>query len=234
MKKFILLTGFLLTVQFAVAQVNLGARMGMTIGSFQLENANERFADEIYDISSTINILLNLDIDIPFSTVFSFRTGLGLVIKGAEIDDVPDMRHADTTFALLYRLNYLEVPLLLGARLETDFSGNFFFGIGPTLSLGVGGRMDRFAQKIGTGQETQEVYSFVWGNKPIPEKEHGFNHIRRFELGLGAKFSYQLPRSGLTFTVSGNRGLRNISPNPDLNLRTSYIGVTIGFSMGGV
>jgi len=234
MKKIILLTGFLLLVQHGTSQVNFGARLGMNLGAFELKNDN---IAENYDISQSLSILIKMDADVPFSTVFSFRTGLGLVIKGAEIDDIPHfppLQHADTTWSLLYRMNYLEIPLLLVARAETDFFGTFYFGIGPTLSLGVGGRMDLFAEHKDNKGQSQQTFDLIWGNKPAPDSQHGYNYLRRFDLGLGAVVAYQLPRSGLTFTVGYNRGLRNISPNEGVNLTTSYLSFGVGFMMGGV
>ena len=234
MKKIIFPLIFLLFANFGQAQVNFGARIGMNLGIFDLKNYNHDITED-YDVSQSLSVLIKMDVDVPFSTVFSFRSGLGLVIKGSEIDRIPTMQHRDTVWSILYRMNYLEVPLFIVARAETDLFGNFFFGVGPTLSLGVGGRMELFAEHRTNHGQSQTTYDLVWGNKPAPsEALHGYNHFRRFDLGLGAMFSYQLPRSGLAFTASYNRGLRNISPNPDIDLKTSYFGFSIGFIMGGV
>jgi len=230
MKKIVLPIIFLLFAQFGYAQVNMGARIGMNLGMFDLKNSN---ITESYNVSPSLSVLIKMDVDVPFSTVFSFRTGLGLVIKGSEVDHIPTIQHPDTIWSLLYRLNYLEVPLLLVARAETDFFGTFYFGVGPTLSLGVGGRMEMFSEHRTNHGQTQSSYGLVWGNKPAPEAHHGYDYFRRFDLGLGALFSYQLPRSGLAFTVNYNKGLRNISPNPGFDLKTSYFGFSIGFIMGG-
>jgi hypothetical protein len=236
MKKIILSGIFLLVVQLTTAQVNFGARMGFNLGTFDLKNEN---IEESYDVSSSLSILINMDLDIPFSTVFSFRTGLGLVIKGAEVDNVPTMSavHPDTNWSLLYRMNYLEVPLFLVARAETDFYGTFYFGIGPTLSLGVGGRMELFAEpKIPGGEQRQETFDLIWGNKdikPMLGVPHNYIHFRRFDLGLGMIVAYQLPKSGLTITAGYNKGLRNISPVEGMNLKTSYFSFSVGFSMKG-
>ncbi|MDR1951733.1 MAG: PorT family protein [Bacteroidales bacterium] len=227
MKKIILSTSFLLLFQLGNTQVNIGARMGMNMGFFELKKVDV----EEYSITPRPNILLNMDADVPFSMVFSFRTGLGFVQKWSEIDHVPDMKHVDTTWSLLYKMTYLEVPLFLVARGETEYYGNFYFGAGPTLSLGVGGKMEMFAKSISTGKERQETIDLVWNSKPAPENHHGYDYFKRFDLGLGFIFAYQLPKSGLTFTASYNKGLRNISPNPGTEFRTSYVGVSIGFFM---
>ncbi|MCL2413272.1 MAG: PorT family protein [Bacteroidales bacterium] len=234
MKKIFPLIGFLLLVQLAIAQVNFGARMGANIGTFEFSNSN---TTESYEITFTPNVLINLDVDVPFSTVFSFRTGLGFVVKGAEFDAIPTMQQQfpDSIYSALFRMNYLEIPLFLVARAETDFFGTFFLGGGPTLSLGVGGRMEMYSRpRVGSGQGHAD-YLLVWGNRrPAPEAVQSYNHFRRFDMGLGAFFSYQFPRRGITFTVSYNRGLRNLSPNPGMDLKTTYIGFSLGFMMGGV
>jgi hypothetical protein len=91
--------------------------------------------------------------------------------------------------------------------------------------------MDMFTKHLSSGQDMQETHKLVWGNKPAPSTDHGYNHFRRFDFGLGAILAYQLPRSGLTFTASYNQGLRNISPNEGLEVRTNYFGLSIGFTM---
>ena len=233
MKKIIPLIAFLLLTQFANAQANFGARMGVNMGTFEFSNTN---ITGDYDINQSFNVMINLDIDVPFSTVFSFRTGLGFVVKGAEFDSLQTMQHrfTDSIFSAVFSMNYLEVPLFLVARAETDFFGSFFFGVGPTLSLGVGGRMDLFSEhRENKGQGPQPRYNINWGNNPAPEGDFNpYGRLRRFDFGLGAVFSYQFPRRGLTLTVSYNRGLRNLSPNPGMNLNTNYLGFSIGFRMG--
>ena len=233
MKKFIPLIAFLLLVQLANAQANFGARMGVNMGTFEFSNTN---VTGNYDINQSFNVMINLDIDVPFSTVFSFRTGLGFVVKGAEFDSLQTMQHrfTDSIFSAVFSMNYLEVPLFLVARAETDFFGSFFLGVGPTLSLGVGGRMDLFSEhRENKGQGAQPRYDIIWRNNPAPEGDFNpYYRLRRFDFGLGAVFSYQFPRRGLTLTVSYNRGLRNLSPNYGMNLNTTYLGFSIGFRMG--
>jgi len=234
MKKIIPLIAFLLLTHFANAQANIGARMGVNMGTFEF--SNDRFT-EGYDINRSFNVMINLDVDVPFSTVFSFRTGLGFVVKGAEFDSLQTMQHQfqDSAFSAVFNLNYLEIPLFLVARAETDFFGSFFLGAGPTLSLGVGGRMDVFSEdRVTGGQGPQPRYNINWGNNPASEGDFNpYGRLRRFDLGFGAVFSYQFPRRGLTLTVSYNRGLRNLSPNEGMNLNTNYLGFSIGFRMGG-
>ena len=234
MKKIIPLIAFLLLTQFANAQANFGARMGVNMGTFEFSNDNVAGS---YDISQSFNVMINLDIDVPFSTVFSFRTGLGFVVKGAQFDSLQTMQHRfpDSVFSSVFSLNYLELPLFLVARAETDFFGSFFLGVGPTLSLGVGGRMDLLSEHRDGGQNPQlPRHAINWGNNPASEDDFNpYSHLRRFDLGFGAIFSYQLPRRGLTFSVSYNRGLRNLSPNEGMNLNTNYLGFSIGFRMGG-
>jgi len=95
--------------------------------------------------------------------------------------------------------------------------------------------MDLFAKHRTNPGQAQHRYDLIWGNKPAPETAaHGYDHLKRFDFGLGAIFAYQLPNSGLTFTAGYNKGLRNISPNPGIDLKTSYFSFSIGFSMGGM
>ncbi|MDR0438231.1 MAG: PorT family protein [Bacteroidales bacterium] len=221
MKKIILLTSFLLLTQLGSAQVNIGARMGLNAGLFELKGADM----DKYKITPRYNVLINLDADVPFSLVFSFRTGIGLVQKWSEVDHITPI---DTT-SVFYKMSYLEMPLFLVARGETDFFGNFYFGVGPTLSLGVGGQVNIFKNLGGSPYEDSPKIN--WNGKPAPPEHHGFNHFKRFDFGIGAILAYQLPRSGITFTASYNKGLRDISPNPDVTFRTSYVGLSIGFFM---
>lgn len=227
MKKIFVLVTFLMFAGWGMAQVNIGARTGMNAGLFELKHTDL----DKYDITPRYNLILNMDIDVPFSLIFSFRTGLGLVQKAAEVDRTLEMGSVDTVWSTLYRMSYLEVPLLLVARAETERAGNFYFGIGPTLSLGVGGQVKLAAESKNTNKQSEEDIKIVWDGKEGETIQHGFYHFKRFDMGLGAILAYQLPRSGLTFTLSYNKGLIDLAPNSKAEFRTSYVGLCIGFSM---
>ena len=226
MKKVILGLCFLGLAQWGSAQVDLGARIGINAGLFELKNGYV----EKTDITPRSNLIVNMDVDMPFSLVFSFRTGLGFVQKWSEIDRTKEI--ADTMmWTTLYRMSYLEAPLFLVARAETD-GGNFYFGAGPTLSLGVGGQVS-ISKRTATGTQLPlEDVQLIWnGKQGGSEPQETFNRFSRFDLGLGAILAYRLPNKGITFTLTYNKGLRDISPYPDITFKTSYVGLSIGFAM---
>ena len=236
MKKITLLTAFLCLVYCGNAQVNMGARLGMNLGLFEMQHKDLG----TYDVVPRPNVLLGLDIDVPFSMVFSFRTGISMVQKAIEVDlarGVQNVSNAEK-WSALYRMNYLELPLFLAARAETDF-GNFYLSAGPTFSLGVGG--DVSVDTISSipdaqGKKPQGSYpsqKLKWDGKHMPTLMENYYHFKRFDFGLGAAFTYQLPRTGIAITVNYNKGFRNIATNPDNTIKTSYVGVSVGFFMGG-
>ncbi|MDR2907022.1 MAG: PorT family protein [Bacteroidales bacterium] len=225
MKKLLILTTFLLCAEWGYAQVNMGFRAGLNAGLFELKN------DQLGDFAVTprLNLLLGVDVDIPFSMVFSVRTGLTMAQKSTEVDG---MKSADSTWTVLFRTNYLELPLLLVARAETDF-GNFFIGAGPTFSLGVGGTANILSKRNPDDMLMESTQKIKWNGKYDDNTQFRENliHFKRFDIGLGAILAYQLPGSGITFSLNYNKGFRELSPDPDSELKTSYICLSFGFLM---
>jgi len=229
MKKIILGLCFLGLAQWSSAQVDIGVRIGINAGLFELENDNVEGKHIVTTPRS--NLIVNMEVDMPFSLEFSFRTGLGFVQKWSEIDRTKEMQPTDTMWTTLYRMSYLEVPLFLVARAETD-AGNFYFGAGPTLSMGVGGQVSiSKTTKTATGTQQDDV-QLIWNGKQGGSKlQDTFNRFSRFDLGLGAILAYRFPNKGITFTLTYNKGLTDISPYPDIKFKTSYVGLSIGFAM---
>lgn len=226
MKKIFVLIILGCFAQSLSAQANLGFRIGLNAGRFNAENKELGK----YDITPRYNVIFGLDVDLPFSRAFSFRTGLNLAQKSAEINRTLEMNQPDTSWSTIYRMTYLEVPFLLVGHLKTDI-GTFCVGAGPTISLGMGGATNIIAQHKTNLQQREYDQKIVWNGKTGSTVEENFYHFKRFDFGLGAMLSYQLPQSGLTLTFTYNKGLSDIAPSEETNFKTSYVGLSIGFMM---
>ncbi len=226
MKKITFLIAFLCLAQLTKAQTNLGFRIGADAGLFSVETENRGSAD----VSPRFNVIFGMDIDVPFTRVLSFRTGLNLVQKSAEVNRTLDMNTPDSNWFTLYRMTCLEFPFLLVARWESDF-GTFSIGAGPTFAFGMGGQVNVVAQNKNDNKQREYDQKLEWKGKTGNTTEENFYRFKRLDMGLGAMFSYQPPRSGLTFTVTANKGYRDITPSDETKFSTAYIGLSIGFMM---
>lgn len=82
---------------------------------------------------------VGIGLEVPFANtnIWSFQTGLNFISKGVKGDGVTDAWDVvDVTINQLY----LELPLMVGARIHTASNFDLLFKGGPYLAYGVGGK----------------------------------------------------------------------------------------------
>lgn len=106
---------------------------------------------------------VGIGLEVPFANtnIWSFQTGLNFISKGVKGDGVTDAWDVvDVTINQLY----LELPLMVGARIHTASNFDLLFKGGPYLAYGVGGKtkIDGVSEKADTFGATTEgvIYSF--------------------------------------------------------------------------
>ena len=99
---------------------------------------------------------VGIGLEVPFANtnVWSFQTGLNFISKGVKGNGVTDAWDVvDVTINQLY----LELPLMVGARIHTASNFDLLFKGGPYLAYGVGGKtkiddgLKRFDAGLGLG-----------------------------------------------------------------------------------
>lgn len=168
-------------------------------------NANYSATSEGMTISASSKLGLTFGVmaKLPLTASLSFQPAMNYVQKGAKIDLGGE--------SASIRLNYLEMPLNLVFNSPENESGQFFFGLGPSLSYGISGKMKA------AGQE--EKVHFGSGEDDI---------AKPFELGGNILAGYTF-RGGFNVAVNYNRGLNNISTDASTKEHNYYFGLRLGY-----
>lgn len=151
------------------------------------------YGDDSDGIDAKFAYKVGIGLEVPFANtnVWSFQTGLNFISKGAKgagLNDDWDV--VDVTINQLY----LELPLMVGARVHTASNFDLLFKGGPYLAYGIGGKAkaDGVSGKVDT-----------FGSDGLD--------LKRFDAGLGLGVAFEFDKivigveTGTSFTklVSG-------------------------------
>ena len=141
---------------------------------------------------------VGIGLEVPFANtnIWSFQTGLNFISKGVKGDGVTDAWDVvDVTINQLY----LELPLMVGARIHTASNFDLLFKGGPYLAYGVGGKT-----KIDGVSEKADTF--------------GDDGLKRFDAGLGLGVAFEFGNivvgveTGTSFTkVASGVSAHNLS-----------------------
>lgn len=151
---------------------------------------------------------VGIGLEVPFANtnIWSFQTGLNFISKGVKGDGVTDAWDVvDVTINQLY----LELPLMVGARIHTASNFDLLFKGGPYLAYGVGGKI-----KIDGVSEKADTF--------------GDDGLKRFDAGLGLGVAFEFGNivvgveTGTSFTkVASGVSAHNLSALAPLSVINS-------------
>lgn len=148
---------------------------------------------------------------------FAVQTELLFLMKGVkdlEPDGLEDIKIDTKTFAI-------DLPVTFIYR-----ANGFFGGLGPNLSYGVSSKL-----KVEDSDTEYDLYS--------TKNEAVFFSQKRFEVGANILAGYKL-KNGLAFSLNYVQGLTDGSnankeieeQDAKINMRSSYLGLSIGYFFG--
>ncbi|PID94974.1 MAG: hypothetical protein CSA95_01920 [Bacteroidetes bacterium] len=200
----------LLIAAFSFAFVGVNAQSFILKAGANFSNMLEKddvatFSD---DYESIIGLHVEASAELPLVSVLYLEPGVRFSMKGFKID-------AEEMGSLTSRINYLDIPLNLKARMDLGVIG-LWGSVGPYLGIGVGGKnkaeniplLGDFEKKIEFGKD-KDLKLFDYG----------------LGLGLGAEFH------GILLGAYYNLGMANIA-NKEGNGYTSQnrvISVSLGY-----
>lgn len=189
---FLILLSLVTLGVFAQSNLRWNVNAGVGMSNWYGDDADAADAKFAYKVG--------IGLEVPFANtdIWSFQTGLNFISKGTKSDGVTDaLDVVDVTVNQLY----LELPLMVGARVRTASNFDLLFKGGPYLACGVGGKTkaDGVSQKVDT-----------FGDDGLG--------LKRFDAGLGLGVAFEFDQivvgveTGTSFTklISGV-GARNIS-----------------------
>jgi hypothetical protein len=194
--------------------------------------------DEGVPMKSRIGYKGGVTANFPVSGTFSIMPQLSYVSKGAKVDfsetiDLLGMSYSYTAKGFM-RMSYLELPVHFVYNKEMVNGKKFFLGVGPSVSLGLGGKgkLHLIENFDGDKEETNFDIKVKFDGKENTDDELAVEHYKRTELGLSVIGGLQL-NDKLSVNLQFNQGISNIntSKNSKDKTRTYYFGLGLGFSL---
>lgn len=123
--------------------------------------------------------------------------------------------------------NFLEIPLNL-AYYFGDGGKGFFAGLGPVISLGMGGTTEQTITYGGASQSSSSSVKFD-GKKSADlsagDKDY---HLKMMEFGGNIFAGYKISED-LGVKLQYNIGFSNLGPDDKQTYKTNYFGLTVGY-----
>jgi Outer membrane protein beta-barrel domain len=212
MKKYFFITALLIPVQFLCAQKN---KVGITAGA-TLANMKSVFVGEPEKSGSKIGFTAGIMADIEMEKNLSFQPMLNFTQKGFK---ETNNSNGNKQSAVL-NLNYLELPLNIIYTVPAN-KHRFFIGGGPSLSMGLSGKLK---YKSSAFPDENEDISVKFGSN---EEEDDF---KSFDGGINVTTGIYLNNTVL-IALNYYHGLSNllINGNSDNSFRNRFFGLRIGY-----
>jgi hypothetical protein len=211
MKKTIFIFTFLIfCLQYtAIAQT---ARAGIDAG---VSISNMNVSGEAFNSGdSKTGFTVGLVVDFPCKkklSKFSFQPGLHYVTKGMNTDQTSN----GVSSELKVVVNYAELAFNFLYNMNNENGGNFFAGLGPTLSTGLPG-----AKTIYKGSPIDIIFGHTEGAT-----------MRRWDYGANFMAGYRL-KNGVFVSANYTLGLKNLLPEGKSGqLKNNALAVKIGILM---
>ncbi|MEG1742514.1 MAG: porin family protein [Acetivibrio sp.] len=172
MKRKLFFVLFVFASVIVSAQVTWNVKAGMNISSFT--STGDAKAD------AKIGYKLGAGMEYSFNKVWSLQPSLLFSTKGAKLSEDGEN--------VTVNAMYLELPIMVAARLAVSEGLNIVINAGPYLAYGVGGKMKVEGEgSIDTFGETKIELEDEEGNVETVESPG----LKRFDAGLGVGFGLE-------------------------------------------
>lgn len=178
------------------------------------------------DIKSRTGMSLALEMDLPFSEIFSFSTGLNYVQKGITMNADFKPLGLDASAKANVNMNYLQIPAMLNGNLMLGDSSRIGLGVGPymafALSRSVSGTVTQ------AGQTTDIDPNSVKGvSDSISSTDFGGRFALTFDTSLtedllfvaGAKYDLGLKNVSTSNVATDNTKTRSFIANVGIGMK---------------
>lgn len=178
-----------------------------------------------YKPSSVVGFKAGGVVDVPIVAGLHFQPGLFFLTKGSETNtDILDLGTVVVTNKRSsIKLNALEVPLNLVYNLNFKNGGALFGFAGPYLGYNLSGN-EKYTFKVGDKITAEGTNTKLIGSEA--------NQLKAFDYGANIGLGYKLPM-GLYFRAQYSLGLANLSNVKNTDVKSTYLGVSVGYFLGG-
>jgi len=173
-----------------------------------------------------------LQADLPIGSYFAIQPGVFFTGKGAKLES--GNTSGNNWYRATTRPYYIEIPVNAVIKLPLGDQSSFFFGAGPYLGIGVGGKNRVEGEVLGASFSRSENIKFS-NDDPFTSNEEGagYNIMRRFDYGLNGTVGIQAKYT--VFSVNYGLGLAKLqsgtsSSDDELN-KYRVLSFTVGFKL---
>lgn len=154
--------------------------------------------------------------DIPLADMFSIQTGLYLNGKGSKTEQYFGSSTDRNFYKVKFNPLYLELPANFVVKLPVDNQARVFFGAGPYVAMGIGGKV-KGTQNIGGITNTYEKNIEFNNDDPTTgdQEDASVSKLRRFDYGANLTAGIEINR--LMLGVNYGLGMAKIGSTQDNN-----------------
>jgi hypothetical protein len=171
--------------------------------------------------------------DVPLGDVLSFQLGLLLTGKGSKTEIYATSSTTDNYYKVKTNPLYLEVPANLVFKVPFGNDSRLFFGAGPYVAMGIGGKTKGEQKLLGVTSTYEKNIEF---NNDDPatsgQEDASVNKLRRFDYGANALAGFEAGK--MLIGVNYGLGLAKIgssqSNDNDQNKHRVW-SISIGFQL---
>lgn len=213
MKNLSLILVCICLITSAQAQFKFGLQGGINVSRMQYSMEMISRTDN-FRLGPNIGIMFGMDLG---DSKLSLLQEISYSTKGFLFNGLVDQSQTAMAVEGNVYINYLEMPLNL-LYYSGLGRGNFFFGGGPYIAIGMSGK-----SRIIYNQKEVEELDILFGTEPgtVKKTDYGVQGLIGYKLGYGSyvKFFY-------------SHGLANLSNIPEENILNRNFGVSFGYFFG--
>ncbi|MFL5745940.1 MAG: porin family protein [Niastella sp.] len=217
----------------------------ISVTSFAQESAawlkgGVNFANVSYDSKGEVdnaNLLTSFHVgimgDISITKVLAIQPGLLFTGKGSRLQSGSpgDVNYYKATTNPLY----VELPVNAVIKLPLDKESNFYFGAGPYIAMGVGGKRKIEGKTLGLAYSNNEKIEFSNDDPTTFKTEEGagLGVMRRFDYGLNGTAGFQLKDFliGLNYGYGLAKLQSGTNSSDDNQNKHRVLSISIGFKL---
>jgi len=204
----------------------------MVKGGLNLSNITINKNGDLDEGKGIASFQAGLQANLPIGTFFAIQPGVFFTGKGAKLES--GNTSGNNWYRATTRPYYIEVPVNAVIKLPLGDQSNVFFGAGPYVAVGVGGKNRVEGQALGASFSRSESIKFS-DDDPFTSNEEGagYNIVRRFDYGLNGTVGIESKHA--LFSVNYGLGLAKIqsgtsSSDDELN-KYRVLSFTVGFKL---
>jgi hypothetical protein len=202
-------------------------------GGVNFANVTKTSQGEANDANMLVSFHVGFTGDLAIAKIFSIQPSLLLTGKGSKLES--GNPNGTTYYKATTNPLYIELPVNAVFKLPLpEQNSSFFFGAGPYIAIGVGGKRKIEGKFLGTSFSSKESIEFS-NDDPTTlsyEEGAGLGIMRRFDYGLNGTAGFQL--KGGIISVNYGYGLAKLQSgtnNDDDYNKHRVLSISVGLKL---